>query len=161
MNLFIVSLFVLLFTLALQHVSGGNLFDFITPLLVSVGLVATNRTAVIWTLCMAFFWSAMTSCSFTMIVVLWGISLWIIKILSRDIEWRKPFIIFLISMLFSFAWQSSALMLTWFNGNFPTLDIEAVLSLLFRPVTSGIIAAVFWTAFFRLVNPNHHLLRED
>ncbi len=161
MNLFLVSLFVFLITLALQYVRGGNLFDFITPLLVSVGLVATKKTAVIWTLCMAFFWSAMTINSFTMIVVLWGISLWIIKILSRDIEWRKPIIIFLISMFFSFAWQITVLMLAWFNGNAPTLDAAAILSLLFRPLTSGIIAAVFWTVFFRLVNPNHHLLRED
>jgi len=161
MNLLLVSFFAFLITLALQHVRGGNLFDFITPVLVSVGLVATKKTAVIWTLSMAFFWSAMTRNSFTMIVVLWGISLWIIKILSRDIEWRKPIIIFLISMFFSFAWQISALMLTWFNGNAPTLDSEAILSLLFRPITSGIIAAVFWTVFFRLVNPNHHLLRDN
>jgi len=128
MNLFLVSFFAFLITLALQYVRGGNLFDFITPVLVSVGLVATKKTAVIWTLFMAFFWSAMTRNSFTMIVVLWGISLWIIKILSRDIEWRKPIIIFLISMFFSFAWQISVLMLAWFNGNAPTLKSEAILS---------------------------------
>ncbi len=161
MNLFLISLFVFLITLALQHVRGGNLFDFITPLLVSIGLVATKRTAVLWTLCMAFFWSATTRHSFTMIVVLWGLAIWTIRILSRDIEWRKPIIIFLMAMLFSFAWQISVLMLVWFNGNAPTLDTVAILSLIFRPLTSGIIAAIFWTVFFRLVNPHHHLLRED
>jgi len=160
MNLFLISLSIFLITLALQHVRGGNLFDFITPLLVSVGLVATKKTAIIWTFCMAFFWSAITRQSFTMIVILWVLAIWTIRVLSRDIEWRRPIIIFLIAMLFSFIWQMSILMLVWFDGNSPTLDSIAILSLLFRPLTSGIIAAVFWTVFFGVVNPNHHLLRD-
>jgi len=160
MNLFIVSLFVFIVTLALQQVKGGNLFDFITPLLVSVGLVATRKTTVIWTLCMAFFWSAITRHSFTMIVVIWALTLWTVRIISRGIKWRKPSIIFLISMLLSFAWQISIMLLAWFNGISPTIDFVAISSLLVRPLTSGIIAAVFWTVFLRSANPNHHLLRD-
>ena len=160
MNLFIISLFIFIFTLAMQHVHGGNLFDFITPLLVSIGLVATKKATIIWILCMAFFWSATTRHSFIMIVVLWAIALWVIRILSRHIEWRKPVVVFFIAMFFSFAWQCSILLLAWFNGIKPTIDFVATLSLIFRPLTSGIIAAVFCPFLIRQVNPNHHLLKK-
>ena len=161
MNLFIISLFVLLVTLLLQNVGGGTLFDFITPLLISVGLVASKTTTIIWLLFMAFFWSAMTRCSFLMILILWGLSLWIVRILSKEIEWRKPAVIFFITLTISFAWQIGALALMYFNGFSPTLDFVAMLSIAFRPITAGIIAAISWSAFLKFVNPNHHLLREN
>ena len=161
MNLFIISILVLLITLLLQNCGGGSLFDFITPLLLSVGLVASKTTTLCWLLCMAFFWSAMTRCSFLMIVFLWGASLWLIRILSREIQWKKPAVIFSLAFFFSLAWQSGALLLMWLNNISPTIDSVALLSIIFRPITSGIIAALFWSAFLNLVNPHHHLLREN
>ena len=161
MNLLIISTFVLLITLMLQNYNGGTFFDVITPLLVSVGLVASRTTTLIWLFLMAFFWSATTRCSFLMLVILWGSSLWILGILSREIQWKKPIIIFFITAGVSFAWQFAALALMWVNNIKPTIDSVAFLSIIFRPITGGIIAALFWSAFLKFVNPHHHLLRED
>ena len=159
MNLILVSLLVLLATLASQQVPGGNLFDIVTPLLVSVGLVATRKTAVIWTLCMAFFWSALTRSSFVMIAVLWGLAMWAMRVVSREIEWRKPGRIFFIAMIVSFGWRVCLLLLVWFNGSVPTMDTVAILSLLIRPITSGMIAAVFSVLLLWSANPSHPSLR--
>ncbi len=160
MNLLLVSIAALVITLAFQQLPGGPVVDVVSPLLVVVGLVAPRKTAIIWTLCMAALWSALVRCPFVMLVAVWGITVWAVGAISREIEWKRSGVIFVIAALVSLGWRVCMLLLAWFDGCVPTMDKYAFGSLLALPITSGVVAEIFQNVLLHAANPRHPALRK-
>ena len=159
MSLLLASVVVVIVTLVLQVVPGGQAFDCLSPLLTAVGVAGTRKATGLWLVGMALVWSVLARFSCVGLLAVWGIALWVLRAVGNALEYDQPLVLFVTALLVSLLWQGCVLGIAWLGGTQPTLDGEALVQLLLRPLTSGILCVLFAHRLLGSANPRirlHH-----
>ncbi len=153
MSLIVVSVAAAACSCMLQRVSGGMMWDVITPVLAAVGLAAPRRRALLWALAMAVLLNASMRVHPLVLLGVWAVVIGVLGAIARGVEWERVPLGFLIVALTSLSWQVCVLLLNWFGGIEPTLDGYTLLSLVVRPLTAGVVFVLCAGTLVRAADP--------
>ncbi len=153
------SLVIIFLTITFQQLPYGQCVDFVTPLIVAIGMTSTKKRALLWVLFMSIIWSPLIRFSFVLILVIWAVLIFILNSLSSKIRWDILTVGLFIAPITSFVWTILLLGLTWSFQFTPTLDNQVYLSFLLRPVSSGILTILFWNLLTSKTSSQHPLSR--
>ncbi len=155
------SLIIIFLTISFQQLPYGSCIDFVTPLIVAVGMTSTKKRALSWVLFMSIIWSPLTRFSFVLILIIWAVSILIIKFLSSKIRWDILTVGLFIAPITSFVWNFLLLGSTWTFDFTPTLDNQVYFSFFIRAVSSGVLTILFWNLLIGKTSSQHPLSHSE
>lgn len=138
MKLTMVSVVAVVLQVLLQHQGLGLMWDVLTPVLVAVGLVAPRGRAIVWVIVMSFALTAAMRVHPLVLMGVWIVAVSVVRVAARGLEWERRPIGFAVAALTSAGWHAAVLLLNWFGGVVPTLDLTSVISMAGRAVTAGL-----------------------
>jgi hypothetical protein len=153
MTLFVFSILAVLINTLLQSIPRGHVIDVISPLITAVALAAPRKTAFAWIAVMGLLWSAFISLPFVTLILVWSVVVWSVGSIARDLAWEHKSVGATIAIFVSLSWHCSLLVIDWFSGHAPSIDLYSLGTLLIRPITSGILFIVLCDVLIRAANP--------
>jgi len=159
MSILFNSILIVFLTVSFQQLPYGRCIDFVTPLIVAVGITSTKKRAALWVVFMSILWIPLTRFSFLLILVIWLALILIINFLSTKIRWNFVTAGLVIAPITSLVWNFLLLTSTWSFQFVPTLNNQIYFSFFLRSVSSSILTILFWNLLvgkFRLHHPLSH-----